>query len=298
MSELKQEMERFQVEIEDALEQCLPPQLAFPPVIFEAMRYSAKAGGKRLRPMLLLSACNAVSGSHKKAMPFACAVEMIHTYSLIHDDLPALDNDDFRRGLLTCHKVFGENMAILAGDGLFSFAVELMTDTCCQKEDVEALRFLKAMQTILKGIGIQGMLVGQVADVYYEGKEMERQILDYIHLHKTADFIAVSLKAGAILGGADEKVQEEFRLAGEKMGIAFQIVDDILDVTSTLEVLGKPIGSDEKNDKTTYVTMFGVEPSKKYVKKLTGEAKVHLQATGMQTEFLEELAQYLMTRIH
>ncbi len=298
MSDFKQEMDRFQIEIESALDKTLPVQLAFPPVIFEAMRYSVKAGGKRLRPMLLLAACEAVSGAYKNAMPFACAVEMIHTYSLIHDDLPALDNDDFRRGLLTSHKVFGEDMAILTGDGLFSYAIEVMTNTCCEKEGEECTKFLRAMQTIVRGIGVEGMLIGQVVDVYYEGKEIERQFLDYIHLHKTADFIAVSLKAGAILGGADAGVQEEFRSAGEKMGIAFQILDDILDVTSTLEVLGKPIGSDEKNHKTTYVTLFGVEQSKDYVKKLTNEAIVHLQATGMKTRFLEELALYLMTRVH
>lgn len=298
MTEFKEEMERFQIEIETALDKSLPPQLAFPPVIFESMRYSIKAGGKRLRPMLLLAACESVCDAYQKAMPFACAIEMIHTYSLIHDDLPALDNDDFRRGLLTSHKVFGEDMAILTGDGLFSLAVELMTDTCCEKEDKECVQYVKAMQAIIRAIGVQGMLIGQVVDVHYEGQPIERQILDYIHLHKTADFIAVCLKAGAMLGGADETVQEEFRLAGEKMGIAFQIVDDILDVTSTLAVLGKPIGSDAKNAKTTYVTLYGVDQSKEFVNKLTNEAVQHLQATGMKTDFLQDLAIHLSTRIH
>ena len=261
--DLKQEMKERCAYIEQALEQAVPEQKDFPPVIFEAMRYSLLAGGKRLRPMMVLAACEAVGGKKEDALPFACALEMIHTYSLIHDDLPAMDNDDYRRGRLTNHKVFGEDMA---------------------------------MKAIAHGAGVEGMLVGQVVDVFMEGKPLDIETLDFIHLHKTAAMIRGALQAGAICGGADEKTVAAFALAGEKIGIAFQILDDILDVTSTLEELGKPIHSDEKNQKTTYVTLFGIEKSREIAARLSAEAVSIWEEQGEGCAFLLELTKYLTTR--
>ena len=201
MMDLKQEMKERCAYIEQALEQAVPEQKDFPPVIFEAMRYSLLAGGKRLRPMMVLAACEAVGGKKEDALPFACALEMIHTYSLIHDDLPAMDNDDYRRGRLTNHKVFGEDMAILAGDGLLHHAMETMADACVKNPTPQTTG---AMKAIAHGAGVEGMLVGQVVDVFMEGKPLDIETLDFIHLHKTAAMIRGALQAGAICGGADE----------------------------------------------------------------------------------------------
>ena len=293
MIDLKLEMKEKCAEIEAALEQALPRQEAFPPVIFEAMRYSLLAGGKRLRPMMLLAACEAVGGRREDAIPFACAIEMIHTYSLIHDDLPAMDDDDYRRGRLTSHKVFGEDMAILAGDGLLHHAMETMAAAC---EKNPTPQTTGAMRAIAHGAGLFGMLTGQVVDVYFEGKPLDQKTLDFIHLHKTAAMIRGALEAGAILGGADKETAEQFGLAGEKIGVAFQILDDILDVTSTLEELGKPVLSDEKNQKTTYVTLFGIERSHEIAAKLSEEAAEIWKAQGESCGFLLALTEYLINR--
>lgn len=295
MSELKEQMNQWAQYIEQCLEDYIPEQEQFPPVIFEAMRYSLFAGGKRLRPMMLLSACEAVGGDKTEAVPFACAMEMIHTYSLIHDDLPAMDNDDYRRGRLTNHKVFGEDMAILAGDGLLHHAMEVMSDACCMNP---CFKTTGAMQAIAHGAGIHGMLVGQVVDVFFEGKPLEASTLDFIHLNKTAAMIRASLKAGAILGGATEEVVEKFALAGEKIGVAFQIMDDILDVTSTMEELGKPIHSDEKNQKITYVTLYGIEKSREVAGKLSDEAGAIFEELGEGCSFLNKLTNYLTKRTY
>lgn len=293
MMDLKQEMKDRCAYIEAALEKSVPEQQEFPPVIFEAMRYSLMAGGKRLRPMMVLAACEAVGGKKEDALPFACALEMIHTYSLIHDDLPAMDNDDYRRGRLTSHKVFGEDMAILAGDGLLHHAMETMADACLKNPTPQTTG---AMKAIAHGAGIFGMLTGQVVDVHFEGKPLDIETLDFIHLHKTAAMIRGALEAGAIVGGADKETAEQFGLAGEKIGVAFQILDDILDVTSTLEELGKPIHSDEKNEKTTYVTLFGIEKSREIAAKLSDEAIDIWEKQGESCEFLLELTKYLLTR--
>ncbi|KXL53054.1 farnesyl diphosphate synthase [Anaerotignum neopropionicum] len=293
MMDFKEQMCRWIEFIEGSLENYIPKQEAFPPVIFEAMRYSLFAGGKRLRPMMVLAACEAVGGDKEEAVPFACAMEMIHTYSLIHDDLPAMDNDDYRRGRLTSHKVFGEDMAILAGDGLLHNAMEVMAEACnlnpCHKTT-------GAMQAIAQGAGIHGMLVGQVVDVFYEGKPLDRKTLEFIHINKTAAMIRAALKAGAILGGATELVAEKFALAGEKIGVAFQILDDILDVTSTMEELGKPIHSDEKNEKTTYVNLYGIEKSREIAFRLSDEAVSIWDELGDSCNFLKGLTKYLTKR--
>lgn len=293
MMDWKAEMQEKCADIEAALAQAIPEQADFPPVIFEAMRYSLLAGGKRLRPIMLLAACEAVGGRKEDAIPFACALEMIHTYSLIHDDLPAMDNDDYRRGRLTNHKVYGEAMAILAGDGLLHHAMETMAAACAENPSPKTTG---AMRAIAHGAGIFGMLTGQVVDVFFEGKPLERETLDFIHLHKTAAMIRGALEAGAILGGADEKTTAQFAIAGEKIGVAFQILDDILDVTSTMEELGKPIHSDEKKQKTTYVTLYGIEKSREIAAKLSAEAMEIWRGQGEGCDFLLALTDYLTNR--
>lgn len=293
MMDWKAEMQEKCAEIEAALEQSIPEQKEFPPVIFEAMRYSLLAGGKRLRPVMLVAACEAVGGRREDAIPFACALEMIHNYSLIHDDLPAMDNDDYRRGRLTNHKVYGEAMAILAGDGLLHHAMETMAAACAENPSPKTTG---AMRAIAHGAGIFGMLTGQVADVFFEGKPLDKDTLDFIHLHKTAAMIRGALEAGAILGGADAETTAQFALAGEKIGVAFQILDDILDVTSTMEELGKPIHSDEKNQKTTYVTLYGIEKSHEIAAKLSAEAIEIWKKQGEGCNFLLALTDHLTNR--
>lgn len=282
-------------DIADMLEQYIPKQEVFPPVIFEAMRYSLFAGGKRLRPMMVLEACKAVGGDTKQAEPFACALEMIHTYSLIHDDLPAMDNDDLRRGKPTSHKKFGEAMAILAGDGLLHQAMEIMANACYQNPCKQTTG---AMLAVAKGAGLHGMLTGQVVDVYFEGTPLDAQKLEFIHVHKTAAMIKGALQAGASVGGASDDVVEQFGIAGEKIGVSFQILDDILDVTQTTETLGKPAHSDEKNQKNTFVTTYGIEKSKEIAEKLTAEALAIWESMGENGAFLKALTQYLLQRTH
>lgn len=279
--------------VDEYMEKFLPPEDKYPEIIHKAMRYSVFAGGKRLRPIMVMEACRAFGGDVEKAMPFACAIEMIHTYSLIHDDLPALDNDDYRRGRLTSHKMFGENMAILAGDALLHHAFETMAEACVKMNDI---KYTKAMLAIAQGAGINGMVAGQVVDVISEGKEIDKDTLDYIHKNKTAAMIIGALKAGAEIGGASDEEIKNIERVGELVGVAFQIQDDILDVTSTLEELGKPINSDEKNHKVTYVTMFGVEDASKIVLDMSNEALEILHSMGDRMEFLERLTEYLIRR--
>ncbi len=293
MMDLQQEMKERCAYIEAALEKAVPQQGEFPPVIYDAMRYSLLAGGKRLRPMMLLAACEAVGGRKEDALPFACALEMIHTYSLIHDDLPAMDNDDYRRGRLTNHKVYGEGMAILAGDALLHHAMETMAAACAENPNP---RTTGAMRVIAHGAGIFGMLAGQAVDVLLEGKPLDQKTLDFIHLHKTAAMIRGALEAGALLGGADQETAEQFGLAGDKIGVAFQIIDDILDVTSTMEELGKPIHSDEKNQKTTYVTLYGIEKSHEIAAGLSAEAVGIWKKQGERCAFLLALTEKLTNR--
>lgn len=280
-------------EVDSYLEKYLPKQNEYPSEIFEAMRYSIFAGGKRLRPIMLLSACETLGGESKRAIPFACAIEMIHTYSLIHDDLPAMDNDDYRRGMLTSHKKFGEAIAILAGDGLLHHALEVMADACVKDYCIETT---KAMQAIAHGAGVYGMLSGQVVDVISEGKQIDEKTMYFIHKNKTAAMLQGALKAGALLGGATQQQVDNMEKAGEKIGVAFQIADDILDITSTLEELGKPVHSDEKNKKNTYVTMYGIEKSKEMIKTLSQEAIAVLETFGERANFLIELTHYLIER--
>lgn len=291
--DFKEELKEKVKIVDEYMEKFLPPEDKYPEIIHKAMRYSVFAGGKRLRPIMVMEACRAFGGDVEKAMPFACAIEMIHTYSLIHDDLPALDNDDYRRGRLTSHKMFGENMAILAGDALLHHAFETMAEACVKMNDI---KYTKAMLAIAQGAGINGMVAGQVVDVISEGKEIDKDTLDYIHKNKTAAMIIGALKAGAEIGGASDEEIKNIERVGELVGVAFQIQDDILDVTSTLEELGKPINSDEKNHKVTYATMFGVEDASKIVLDMSNEALEILHSMGDRMEFLEKLTEYLIRR--
>lgn len=288
-AEIKERMEQ----IDQQLDRLLPQETEYPDIIFKAMRYSVFAGGKRLRPILVLETCKLLGGNVEEAMDYACALEMIHTYSLIHDDLPALDNDNFRRGRLTNHRAFGENIAILAGDALLSHAFEVMANAAVK--DTTG-RGIKAMQAIAHGAGVFGMVSGQVVDVINDGKKVDERTLDFIHKKKTGAMIEGAFLAGAHLGGADEGVLEVLQSAAEKIGLAFQIQDDILDVTGTMEELGKPIHSDERNEKNTYVSLYGLEASQKAVEDLSREAIAQLEVFGARSEFLVALTQYLVKR--
>lgn len=279
--------------INDALREYLKPQ--YPERLYEAMNYSVFAGGKRLRPVLLLSACEAVGGDVKKALPFACALEMIHTYSLIHDDLPAMDNDDMRRGKPTCHKAFDEALAILAGDGLLTMAFEVMLAELYREPDRGAI---KAARYIADYSGTKGMLVGQVVDVESEGKKIDDKTLMFIHDNKTGGLIKAALMAGALIGGADSDTARRFEKIGYNMGIAFQIKDDILDLTSTEEVLGKPVLSDVKNDKQTYVSLYGLDNAQQDYETLSDGAVKMIGEIGEKADFLKWYASSLVDRIN
>lgn len=293
MMNLKEEIEAKKQYIDNELDNLLPSESSYPGILFKAMRYSVFAGGKRLRPILVLAACRMFGGDDKKAAPFACAVEMIHTYSLIHDDLPAIDNDNFRRGRLTNHKAFGENIAILAGDALLSYAFEVMANAVAKNRDEYSA---KALQAIAFGAGINGMVSGQVVDVISEGKKLEKREMDFIHINKTAAMLVASVKAGAYLGGAKQEDVDRLEKAALKLGLAFQIQDDILDMTGTFEELGKPLHSDEKNEKSTYVSMFGLEKSAEIVKELSDDAEGIFKSFGEKGIFLAELTKYLVKR--
>ncbi|MDR2903817.1 MAG: polyprenyl synthetase family protein [Clostridiales bacterium] len=277
--------------VEAAVLGCLSP--VYPEAVYEAMRYSVAAGGKRLRPVLLLSVCELFGGQAAEALPFACAIEMIHTYSLIHDDLPAMDDDDFRRGKLTNHRVFGEAIAILAGDGLLNMAYETMAAAC---EAQPAAKNIRALRVIAEAAGVSGMIGGQTADILSEYKNADSRELLYIHKHKTGALIAAAMRAGALLGGASAAETENVGGIGEKLGLAFQIKDDILDVTGSLEKLGKNIRADERSHKTTYVSVHGLERAQKDYMALCEEIAAAIGALSGDNQFLLRLSEKLTGR--
>nr|WP_255807277.1 farnesyl diphosphate synthase [Cohnella mopanensis] len=293
-------MEQQREIVEKALQTVFPTEWTMPGKLLEAMDYSLLAGGKRLRPILVLAAAQAVEGNDdasKRALPFACAVEMIHTYSLIHDDLPAMDNDDYRRGRLTNHKVFGDAMAILAGDGLLTHAFHVVTQAA--KLGVPPERVLAVVQELAKYAGLSGMVGGQVDDMLGEQGVTSLQQLENIHLHKTSDLIAFSLRSGGHAGLADEKQLEAYGLFGRNVGLAFQIQDDILDLTGTADKLGKPVKSDERQEKVTYPFLMGLDESRKRVVDLTKEANETLLQAGLaKPDKLIAIADYLLNRDH
>ena len=272
-----------------------PKEEGLQKIIIEAMNYSLKAGGKRLRPMLVLETLRLFGGDEKEAYPFMAAMEMIHTYSLVHDDLPAMDNDEYRRGRKTTHIVYGEDMGILAGDALLNYAFE----TACKAFEQfpeESLRIGQAMRVLARKAGIYGMIGGQVVDVKESGHQIDEDVLDFIFRLKTGALIESAMMIGAILAGASkEDVKSMQKIAG-KIGMAFQIQDDILDVTSTTEQLGKPVHSDEKNEKTTYVTLKGIEQAHKDVERMTEEAIDELKKFPAGDNFLEQLLKSLVYR--
>jgi geranylgeranyl diphosphate synthase, type II len=280
--------------VEAALDQSLP--IKAPETIYEAMRYSLLAGGKRLRPILCLASCELVGGTVEMAMPTACALEMVHTMSLIHDDLPAMDNDDYRRGKLTNHKVYGEDIAILAGDGLLVYAFEVVAT---QTQNVPAPRVLKAIAQLAQAFGADGVVGGQVVDLQCEGKtDTSVETLHFIHTHKTGALLEACVACGAILGGAaDEDLQRLSRYA-QNIGLAFQIIDDILDITKTQEELGKTAGKDLQAQKATYPSIWGLEESTRQAQALIEQAKAELASFGNKALPLLTLADFITNRSH
>ncbi len=293
----KEELQGRTSQIEAILEEYLPKEEGPQRTVIEAMNYSVRVGGKRLRPMLMQETYRLFGGEGKLVGPFMAAMEMIHTYSLVHDDLPAMDNDEYRRGQLTTHKKFGEAEAILAGDGLLNFAFE--TALKAFEMSNQPLAVAKAMQILANKAGIYGMIGGQTADIEAEsmGDKVTQEQLLFIHEHKTAALIQASMMIGAVLAGATAEQVALMEQAAYEVGVAFQIQDDILDVTSTLEVLGKPIGSDEKNNKTTYVTLKGLEQATKEQREMSAHAISILESLEQKNEFLVELIRSLITRM-
>lgn len=281
--------------IEQVLLSYLPNKEGYQKEIMEAMEYSLLAGGKRLRPMLMKETYELFGGKDKSVEPFMAAIEMIHTYSLVHDDLPAMDNDEYRRGKKTTHVVYGEAMGILAGDALLNYAFETAASAFTDYPE-KSLQIGKAFQVLGKKAGIFGMIGGQVVDVTNVGKSVTKEVLDFIYELKTSALIECSMMIGAILAGASEEDVKQIETVAKNVGIAFQIQDDILDVTSTTEVLGKPVLSDEKNEKTTYVTLVGIEKAKQYVETLSNEAIRVLKQFDSSNLFLEELLKELIHR--
>ena len=293
----KVEMSQKTEKIEKVLEKYLPKEEGYQKTVIEAMNYSVKAGGKKLRPILMEETYKLFGGNGMEIEPFMAAIEMIHTYSLVHDDLPAMDNDDYRRGRKTTHIVYGEAMGILAGDGLLNYAFE--TALKAFEMNTDSVRVAKALSILAKKAGIYGMIGGQTADIEAEniGEEVTQEHLLFIHEHKTAALIQASMMIGAVLAGATEEQVEIVEKAAYDIGVAFQIQDDILDVTSTLETLGKPVGSDEKNNKTTYVTLKGLETASRGQKEMSAHAIILLESLNMENQFLIELITSLITRI-
>lgn len=288
---MKSELERKCALIEGVLGTYFTQQTDYR-VLLDAMTYSLMAGGKRLRPVLLLSFCEAVGGDMERAIPAACAVEMVHTYSLIHDDLPCMDDDDYRRGRLTCHKVYGEDLATLAGDALLTAAFE----TLSSMEEAPD-RLLRCVSILSRGAGEHGMVAGQILDLAGEKTTLTEQQLRQVHLHKTGDLIRAACQMGVVLGGGTEAQVKQAGEFATALGMAFQIRDDMLDEIGSQEELGKPVGSDESNGKSTFVTLFGLEKCQALVEQETAKALEALEQGGFaDTAFLKELALSLTKR--
>ncbi|MGB9629480.1 MAG: polyprenyl synthetase family protein [Thermodesulfobacteriota bacterium] len=283
--------------IDSALDKYLPREVGFPATLGQAIRYSLFAGGKRIRPILSIASYEAVGGKGDGILPFACAMEMIHTYSLIHDDLPAIDNDDYRRGKLTCHKVFGEAISILAGDALLTEAFKLMSQKpLMDRYPFEERLILEIIHEVAFASGIFGMVGGQAVDIESEGKEIDFPTLQYIHTHKTGALILASIRMGAKLGGAEGDRLEALSCYGEQIGLVFQIVDDILNVQGNVELLGKMTGSDLRRRKATYPSIFGVEESKRRAEELAESAVQSLNPFGTEADPLREIAWFIVKR--
>lgn len=282
-------------EINSIINKYLPKEEGYQRIIFEAMNYSVSIGGKRLRPMLMKEAATAFFCEDERTLElFMTAVECIHTYSLVHDDLPAMDNDDYRRGNLTTHKKYGHAVGVLAGDGLLNYAYELCAKAIVGAKDKK--RAARAFEVLSTKAGVYGMVGGQTVDVTLSGKTIDGETISFIYNLKTSALIEASLMCGAILAGAKDEQVSEMEKIGNNIGMAFQIQDDILDITSTTEELGKPVFSDEKNNKTTYVTLYGIDNSLKMVSEISKEAIDKLELLNINNKFLTELVNYLITR--
>ncbi len=283
--------------IDRELDRLLPGEKDYPEQLHRAMRYSVFAGGKRLRPVLALAGCEAVGGRIENALPYACALEMIHSYSLIHDDLPAMDDDDLRRGVAANHKAFGEAVAILAGDALLTHAFYILPDP--ELSTLGEGTRLRMVREIAAAAGSMGMVGGQTVDIFYEGeKEIDLPTLEYIHTHKTGAMIRAAVRIGAIAGGADEMQMSDLTEYGEKIGLSFQITDDLLDLSGDEKILGKNTGSDLKRGKKTYPALFGVQESEKRALELMEGAVDSLSRFDHRADPLRSIAQYIIERIN
>ncbi len=293
MNFLQQLKQRAQL-VEEALDQLIPPENDYPQTIHQAMRYSLMAGGKRLRPALVIGAAEAVGADYKHVMPAACAVELIHTYSLIHDDLPAMDNDDLRRGKPTNHKVFGEATAILAGDALLTLAFGLMA----QIRDARAEAVVQTIDELADAAGSKGLIGGQVVDTLSADKKIDGKTLEYIHRNKTGALFRAAVRCGAILGNASQQQLQALTEYAENLGLAFQIIDDILDIEGDSAKIGKPVGSDEKNHKATYPAFYGMEKAREKALTAANNAINSLKIFGPEAEFLRSTMHFIINRDH
>ena len=289
--EYERQLRDGQALIERALQSCFAGREPMAN-IYDAMEYSLMAGGKRIRPLLTLEVCRMCGGDVAQALPFACAVEMIHTYSLIHDDLPAMDNDDYRRGKLTNHKVFGDGMAVLAGDALLTLAFEVIG----RQQHTDPATLLRTVQEISTAAGMNGMVGGQAIDLESEGHRIPMEQLRKMHMGKTGALFRAALRSGAILAGASEKQLAALTAYAEGFGLAFQITDDILDVTGDEALIGKPVGSDLRNDKSTYVTLTSLEEAQRLAKETVDAAVAALDGFGPEADFLRQLVRYMLER--
>ena len=292
---IKQYLDERKTLVDKALQKFMPNPSGLASDVIKAMNYSLFAGGKRIRPILCIAGAEAVGGSADNVVPVACAIELIHTYSLIHDDLPVMDNDDFRRGKPTNHKVFGEAIALLAGDGLLTLAFNLMAGYGAEKK-VEKKALLRVIDLIASAAGYKGMVGGQVVDITYEGKEPDPNVVEYIHRHKTAALIAASVTAGNILAGGNKDEEKSINRYGQQIGLAFQIADDILNIEGDKKVMGKGIGSDKERGKITYPSVFGTAESKTIQKELIKNAIDSLKRFDTRAEPLRDLARYIINR--
>jgi geranylgeranyl diphosphate synthase, type II len=291
--DLKTYLTQRAAEVEAALDKSL--SVVYPEKIYEAMRYSLMAGGKRLRPILCLATGEMLGAPTAIAMPTACALEMVHTMSLIHDDLPAMDNDDYRRGKLTNHKVYGEDVAVLAGDALLTYAFEYIAS---QTQGAQPQQVLRVIADLGKAVGAAGLVGGQIVDLDSEGKAIDEDTLTYIHMHKTAALLEVSVTSAAILANAEQPVIDRLKGYAQRIGLAFQIVDDVLDITSTAETLGKSVGKDVAAQKATYPSLWGLEKSQQKADQLVAEAIAEIEGFGQAAQPLIAIAQYITARTY